>query len=327
MPSSSQTIKNKTRIIHPTDHEGRTYSCMQEMCDHWGVKRSVFMDRRQHGWTLQECLTGRDSRIGKHGRIQDHRGNTYLSAKTMCDAYNINYSSYCSKRRRKIPLAKILEPNIPDTTVIDHKGNQFKNRTAMYQHYNINFSTCESRLQKGWSLEDALTTPTVKAENLTKCQDHTGKSFKTQSDMCQEYGIDLGTYQRRLERGWSVQQALTEPVESTVYTDPFGNTFPELKDMLQHYNVKSSAWYERLKSGHTTEEALGIVPMLGPNTINVSLTPDLTILRPIPDEINGKAFYFTCLINNELTVMTRHEIVRYLMTKLINNKYLLKSSE
>lgn len=313
MPSSSQTHVKRKRVMHPTDHEGTVYPCMQAMCDKWGVKKSVFMDRRKHGWTLEECLTGRDSRIGRNGHVTDHKGNSYLSAKAMCDAYGINYSSYASKKRRGIPLAEILEPPAPPEPVSDHAGNLFPNRTAMYRYYNIDYATCEARLQKGWTLEQALTTPSKKKTNRKKCRDHTGKTYQTQSDMCQSYGIELGTYQRRLERGWSIKKALTEPVEPVIYKDPFGHVFPELKDMLKHYNVKSSAWYERIKTGHTVEEALGIIPMIGPRSIDVTLTPDLTIVRPIPDKLNGNAFYFKCMLHDELTVMTRNEIVSHYM--------------
>ena len=86
--------------------------------------------------------------------------------------------------------------------------------------------------------------------------------------------------------------------------------------MLAHYNVNLTTYYQRINTGHTLEEALGIVPIIGPNTIGQDLDEHLCILRPIPDEMNGKAFYFKCVMNEELTVMTRKEIVNYLMQSI-----------
>ena len=306
----------KTRITHPVDHEGNQFDSMQEMCDHWHIKKSTFMDRRQHGWSLEECLTGRTSRKGRNGTVTDHKGNSYMSEKAMCDAYNINYSSYRAKRRNGASIQEALTAK-PKPVVTDHLGNTFKSRKEMCRHYGINATTFKNRMNKNWSLEDALTTSSAKDIDALSCVDHHGKQFASQSDMCRYYNIEIGTYQRRLERGWTTERALTEPIENPEYIDPFGNKYSELKSMLSHYNVNFTTYNQRINTGHTMEEALGIVPMIGPNTIGKDLDENLCILRPIPDEINGKAFYFKCSMNDELTVMTHREIVDYLMKRIL----------
>ena len=310
------TVPKKTRITHPVDHEGNQFNSMQEMCDHWNIKKSTFMDRRQRGWTLKECLKGRSSRISRNGKTKDHLGNVYLSEKAMCDAYGINYSSYCAQKRRGIPLKECLTPKIAQT-VTDHHGNKFKNRKQMCKRYGVDPTTFKNRMENGWSLEKALTTPSAKDAEKLACKDHKGKKYESTSAMCKTYGIEMGTYQRRLERGWGIKRALTTPIETQEFIDPFGNKYEELKSMLVHYNVKFTTYNQRINTGHTLEEALGIVPMIGPNTIGEDLDENLCILRPIPDEMNGKAFYFKCVMNEELTVMTRKEIVAYLMQNII----------
>ena len=309
-----QTTK-KTRITHPVDHEGNQFDSMQEMCDHWNIKKSTFMDRRQRGWTLKECLEGRSSRIGRNGKIKDHKGKTFLSEKAMCEAYGINYSSYLSQKKRGVSLKECLTPKIVQT-VTDHQGNKFKTRKQMCKHYGVDPTTFKNRMENGWTLENALTTPSAKNAEKLMCEDHTGKKYESTSAMCKAYGLEIGTYQRRLQRGWDIERALTEPIETQEFTDPFGNCYDELKSMLEHYHVNFTTYYQRINTGHTLEEALGIVPLIGPNTIGKDLDNNLCILRPIPDEINGKAFYFKCVMNEELTVMTRKEIVTYLMQNM-----------
>lgn len=309
-----QTTK-KTRITHPVDHEGNQFDSMQEMCDHWNIKKSTFMDRRQRGWSLKECLEGRSSRIGRNGKIKDHKGKTYLSEKAMCEAYGINYSSYISQKKRGVSLKECLTPKIVQT-VTDHQGNEFKTRKQMCKHYGVDPTTFKNRMENGWTLEDALTTPSAKSTEKLMCEDHTGEKYESTSAMCKFYGLEIGTYQRRLQRGWDIERALTEPIEKQEFTDPFGNCYDELKSMLEHYHVNFTTYYQRINTGHTLEEALGIIPLIGPNTIGKDLDDNLCILRPIPDEINGKAFYFKCVMNEELTVMTRKEIVTYLMQNI-----------
>ena len=150
--------QRRTRITHPVDHLGNQFNSMSEMCEHYHLNKSVFMDRRQRGWTLQECLEGRDSRIGKNGKVFDHKGNEYLSEKAMCDIYGIKYETYCGRKRRGLSLEECLaKPK--ENPVYDHNRQKFPNKKALCAHYHVDPSTFQNRIDKGWSLKKALTTP------------------------------------------------------------------------------------------------------------------------------------------------------------------------
>ena len=55
--------------------------------------------------------------------------------------------------------------------IVDHKGNVWKSKIEMCKYYNINWTTYDNRMQKGWSMKDALETP-VKCKNIIT--DHKG---------------------------------------------------------------------------------------------------------------------------------------------------------
>lgn len=40
-------------------------------------------------------------------------------------------------------------------------------------------------------------------------RDHLGNTYRTKSEMCNHYGVMIGTYNSRINRGWSVEKALT----------------------------------------------------------------------------------------------------------------------
>lgn len=46
-------------------------------------------------------------------------------------------------------------------------------------------------------------------------EDYEGRRFSNTAEMCAFYGIEKSTYLRRLQRGWSQEKALLEPVRTS----------------------------------------------------------------------------------------------------------------
>ena len=76
----------------------------------------------------------------------------------------------------------------------------------MCHKYGISRQLYSNRRRKGWSVEEALTTPIEK-----KVTDHLGNSYQSISEMCHEYGIKRQTYSNRRRKGWSIEEALNIP--------------------------------------------------------------------------------------------------------------------
>lgn len=45
--------------------------------------------------------------------------------------------------------------------------------------------------------------------NSTPCTDHMGQHFPSQKAMCEAWGVFYSTYKKRIMRGWTQEQALT----------------------------------------------------------------------------------------------------------------------
>lgn len=82
----------------------------------------------------------------------------------------------------------------------DHLGNQYPSITEMCKAYKIKPETYNRRIKVYmWSVEKALTTP-VKKNGGQYCYDHEGTRFKSESLMCQHWGIERKTYAYRRKK-------------------------------------------------------------------------------------------------------------------------------
>ena len=222
---------------HIIDHRGNMYDSITEMCNFYGIAINTYCSRIKLGWSIEEILT---TPINEHRKnikyisgnakqITDHRGNMYDSISEMCRVYKITPGMYCNRVRLGWSLEEILTTplgkrrlNVKRTSgkakkVKDHLGNTYDSITAMYAFYGITASTYCGRIKLGWSLKDTLTIPTnihrpnTKWTNGIQVMDHLGNIYGSISELCRFYNISTSSYQGRIERGWTLEEALTIP--------------------------------------------------------------------------------------------------------------------
>ena len=70
------------------DHKGNTYKSILEMCNAYNLKQVTFYHRKKLGWSLEECLVGREK------YVEDHEGNRFATLKEMCEHWGISYAAY-----------------------------------------------------------------------------------------------------------------------------------------------------------------------------------------------------------------------------------------
>ena len=150
--------------------------------------------------------------------------------------------------------------------VKDHVGNEFKNQESMCKYWNVKACTVHRRLQRGWSLERALTEKAIKGRPKTTkiikekfVTDHLGNRFKNITRMCEYYGITLNTYSNRIKNGWSLERTLTEKlhIRNCVESyDHLGNVYPSIDIMCSKYKICRHVYTERIKAGWSIERAL-----------------------------------------------------------------------
>ena len=122
-------------------------------------------------------------------------------------------------------------------TVKDHKNNTFKTIKELCQHYNIPRHTYKYRMERNWSLKDALETPLYERPikySKNPVTDHLGNNYPSCHAMCQHYNLDMYLYKRRIEKGWSTEKALTMPSN---YREPNGKPITDHKGRSEERRV------------------------------------------------------------------------------------------
>lgn len=97
---------------------------------------------------------------------------------------------------------------------------------------------------------------------MREITDHQGRKFKTCTEMCDFWGVDLENYNCRVHSlKWTKERALTTPVKTRrkmklPTTDHKGRTFESFEQLARHYAMCPDTLKHRLKKGMSLEQAL-----------------------------------------------------------------------
>lgn len=161
------------------------------VCQRWGVFGNFLAD---------VGLKPNDGKYHSLGRRDNDKG--YWCGKSECPE--------CG------PLDR--EPNCRWENAFEQNGN--RSNTKQYEYNGktqclarwsaeckIRYKTLQIRMQKGWTLEKAISTPIT-----------TAKIYKVDKDegtlpkLSKKYGVQIGTVKARIRRGWSLKDALRKEV-------------------------------------------------------------------------------------------------------------------
>lgn len=92
-------------------------------------------------------------------------------------------------------------------------------------------------------------------------KDHLGQEYSSIRKMCDAYGINISTFDSRMRRGMSLQDALTKGIcknerNSKACKDHLGNCYSSTTSMCKAYGIDVSAYRSRIRNGWNKEDAL-----------------------------------------------------------------------
>ena len=97
---------------------------------------------------------------------------------------------------------------------------------------------------------------------MREITDHQGRKFKTCTEMCEFWDVDLDVYRCRVHSlKWTKERALTTPAKTRIRiklptTDHKGRTFESFEQLARFYKMCPDTLKHRLKGGMSLEEAL-----------------------------------------------------------------------
>ena len=205
-----------------------------------------------------------------------YNGKEYMSMKALCKDFNVSYSLvYNRMRKYNMSLEEAISTPKHYRPVEDHLGNKYTNMTEMAYKYDILPSVLSSRLNDGWTVEKALTTPVNRVvKRNTPWVDLEGNHYKSLISLCYEFGYpSFYSVMTFIRRGYTREEifsgfknvcnnkSLAEEVKNRGIVGPNGTTYSNLIKLLKdcygfmnHYQLQEIC--EMLFIGHTLEEAV-----------------------------------------------------------------------
>lgn len=142
--------------------------------------------------------------------------------------------------------------------VQDHLGNQYNDFDEMCAAYvekwDCTFEVFERRFKEGWDLEHCL-----KGKFAV---DHLGNEYKNKRLMAYAYGITYSNFTNRIRRGFSIEEALTVPVQERNFDyvgkgiDYQGVHYETFTDLCEVHNRNIKSFSNQLHKGGSVEKAL-----------------------------------------------------------------------
>ncbi|MEE1071874.1 MAG: hypothetical protein U0L26_05705, partial [Cellulosilyticum sp.] len=107
---TGEGINRHTSSKKCTDHLGNHFKSVSEMCSHWGVTKYAFITRSKAGYTLEQCLTGKDvnKAAGNKKPCKDHLGNQFESIAARTRHGGITQNDFYNRCRAGYTLEQCL---------------------------------------------------------------------------------------------------------------------------------------------------------------------------------------------------------------------------
>jgi hypothetical protein len=168
-----------------------------------------------------------------------------------------NNGNYCPENCRWVSR-KEQNNNTRRNRLITFNG-ETKNLVEWSEITGIHNNTLKDRLNTGWTIEEALTTPAIdRSVNIT----YKGET-KSMAAWAKHLDIPYNTLESRIQgKGWDIERAFTEPV---FRTEPIMVTFNGVTkshiEWADDLNIKRTTLYSRLTNPNwTIERALTELP-------------------------------------------------------------------
>lgn len=193
-----------------------------------------------------------------NGRVYPKEGTPTRSLTNLLTLVSEKSYNYIHTRLKgKGVISKSLVDELVSSTSIKFRGKVYKTYSDLAKDYGFSLSYLSSKLSKGISLEEAVNSYKGHEEFGV---DHLGNKFSSVEEMIKHWGISRRAYNKRRDKGWSLERILTTPIKENQTAkecvDFKGNIFPSMKSMAKEYEVSHSSILYHIRKGKTPAEAL-----------------------------------------------------------------------
>lgn len=91
---------------------------------------------------------------------------------------------------------------------------------------------------------------------MSKSIEYNGNKFKSLRNLCDFYNVPYYAIYFRISKGYSLEEALTEPVKNNRIVEFEGKKFKSTREFCRYYNLNVTTFCNRRNMGWTIEECV-----------------------------------------------------------------------
>ena len=188
--------------------EGKTFYSIKEAAKYYNLALGTVNARLNRGWSIEEAF-GLVERKNESFKPITVNGKTFKSIAEACRYYNLDYKTvlqrFCNyghgwSIEEAFGLVERKEKPRKGNEVI-LEGKTFPTIKEACKYYNLNYNTIYGRLDKGWTVEDAISVP-VREGSRGKTVIVDGNEFISIAEACRYYNLKYNNVSTRLRHGW-----------------------------------------------------------------------------------------------------------------------------
>ena len=247
----SEALLPTKRQRGPYIYKDQSFATHEELCAHYGIPKKTFQNLLIEGYSIDEIIENKS----RKRKVYDFDGREFNSQKDMCEYHGIAPNKFKHLKDTGYSLEECLgaipcinkkSKNIPilsTVKVICHTKNDI---------YLVSVQGEEKNMSKDEILEIwRKNRRNTRGDNEEAIFDHLGNCFRNEKEMCAHHGIRLAMYQKRINEGASMEEALSSKglQRGNPQTDVHGNTFYNTKALCEYWNINTSTYRKYIVAG------------------------------------------------------------------------------
>ena len=196
---------NKRISCKSITFDGKTYNSITDLCKAYNINYSTFYKRRKFGYSIKECLRQKRD-VGTvvcnnvdYATIKSFSKAVGISESAVRKRLNQGYSPEDIMLAGKKPMSKKCR--------FVFRNKPYSSYKQLAKVYGIPYSTLRRRLQKGMSLEDAISKRNHKGTQNTF--EYEGKSYYSYHEFCSINNLSYKRFMYLLRCGSTVEDAIS----------------------------------------------------------------------------------------------------------------------
>lgn len=183
---AGKIVKKGTEV----EYEGKRYDSLKQLSLELGIPYSSMAHKYYRTKNIEESVEWA-RRTEERNKSLVLWGQQYDSVSGIADAFGINAGCIRARMKQEVPLEDIMKELLHKETIL-YDGKEYAGITNLATAFGQDASLVFDRLNYGFTLERALTTPVRRLERPEFQIEYNGRVYESKRQLFREIGISGG---------------------------------------------------------------------------------------------------------------------------------------